>query len=775
MSVARHNPHDAQGGAKALMWEEREALKKEFSLTAQFDRYTRYRELYAASHAQQDQIRVNQSHREEQRLLKQKRLDNMRIAGPRDGMRGTLSDDNIGGDPYWYRKQLAKDGKVPLGPKTAFNGDDFITEMQQTSTILNSLSQSDRAQYIPVHYPNSIAVAGLAPHEAALLSPELALEQQYVDSHMMYASLLSTQKDIDLADSLKVELINGLRREYHFLKHNPSAKPKDLSNLLTHYHQLGRPLNLMEEEQLFNENQNDVAINAQIQTLDLNNRSLIEATKTKLSKLRGNVGIQQQIKTALEFSQNALQRTIGLQNNPEFHDLSPAERAEYLNFIKEDLALEQDRLDRTIQLNVGEIQELRQYDRIQLLPQDRIPYLPLPRFASRSLDTLNTVPYIINQSHSANGGQLTMAHPFLFDTRNIFNNCMPIAINYTQCLRANQWAVDVEAVPQCNQLSTQLFRCQQQETVAIQANSSQSWGKVLTKWLWGEESAEAQSGPKSFQNLINLDELAQHGTVQQYQHHPTTPNRTAPSHPTHHAHIQPTTQQQGEFKQASALRHGPAQVHQTQAGQLLVAQQDAYHEGAAGWLTSWSLPFWNSQTNARIQSIPNQSPTSHTQPVPADLIHYQLSATNIDADTEHLMKTGPLDLAQQRYLYEGQHNGDYEDLSPGYRRYYPRDQTKSKSNLFNSDHLYRHWLDSKDVEQMVDADWEHLEQYGTAAGDQFALAREDPVEEFEDFNHARHFLPARPPDNFATEYFPTDGNAIVSGTNLKPPPRQAWW
>ena len=46
---------------------------------------------------------------------------------------------------------------------------------------------------------------------------------------------LCNYTNIDLTDELREKISNGLRREFHFSKHNPTAKSKDFSDILTNY------------------------------------------------------------------------------------------------------------------------------------------------------------------------------------------------------------------------------------------------------------------------------------------------------------------------------------------------------------------------------------------------------------------------------------------------------------------------------------------------------------------------------------------------------------
>jgi hypothetical protein len=848
MSVARHNPAHAQGNAKALMWDERIAQKNEYSPQAQYDRFTHYLNEYKRTYHLRDNIKINHSFLLEKDLLKKKRLDNPRIAGPKDGMKGTFDDDSIGGDPWWYKRELERDGKVPVGPKTHFNHSDLLSEMQETKAILSNLSNKHNSQYLPLNFPqnnltknphlNSSIPLGVPLATSSTMgsqylpnaTPEALLEQQFVDSHMMLVSLLSVQKDIDLNDTLKSSIINGLRREFNYLKLNPTAPAKDFSDILTNWTKLGKPQSVEEQELLNNTLSDDFQFNNEIQILNFNDRTLLNATKDKLAKLRGNVGIQQQIRTALEFSQNALNRTISLQTNPEFYDLTPNERIEYINYIKDDLKLEQERLDRSIQLSIDEIQQLHQYDRIQLLPQSNTPYLPLPRYASRDLQTLNSVPYVINERVSGDSSTAltnkSTAHPFLFDTKNIFNTCMPTAIRYMQCMRSNQWVNDLDSIPQCNALSTSLFQCQQKETINVQQNSTQSWGKIISQWLWGDENGigNGEGGmvspltasiyhPQQHNNDGGKDRFPAGNAL--WGGNPANPANPAnniaqnvklllPTQIDQKKDLILTTEQEKEFHKASKLsqvKQLPLELTLYNAEQQISKQ---YNDQNNGWFSS--IPFlshWfdnpsssNNTPNLEFLTDLHQHPThSSLTNAPIDpqiILHRQIPSSPSLSDNQ--LYPDQIDYFKQNGYHLG--NDNLQDPYTlmgfnGHSRYheYPTGDDRYKGLLFNSDHIYQYWRDPQEVLDMVSADWEHLEKYGTKTGETHMRQRmRDPTrqdDEVEDLVTEYKWRKPRGDQDFLRHAFAPDPSTFAEPwkiieerndeENSRPKPSSSWW
>jgi hypothetical protein len=218
--------------------------------------------------------------------------------------------------------------------------------------------------------------------------------------------------------------------------------------------------------------------------------------------------------------------------------------------------------------------------------------------------------------------------------------------------------------------------------------------------------------------------------------------------------------------------------------QLSAQQNIAKAESDRGWLSSWSLPFWNSTDNGnvyinrdgtklnpgqQIRHIPSSSPLTNRQ-TPPELINYHVTRSGLRHDQEHLSRTGPLDREQQALFRQQQHDDDFgpNQLAPGPRRYRPQtttlpsssslltDAITFKSKLFDSDHMYRHWQDTDEIDKLTDQAWEHLERYGTASGQQHRLHRVDTPIQIENFITRRYFDRKRPPDPYELDPFEND-------------------
>lgn len=682
---------------------------------------------------------------------------------------------------------MREDGKHPIGPKTHFSSTDQVNSIAAASSqFLSNLRRNPLLRFKSSLHPT--------PQQSSSIERTAALQDQYVSTHMLYLDLLEANRGITLPDEMRDTIRRGFQKEFTYLLQNPHAQPKSLETIIFSYPQLGQPISKYEsdlnqlvhtERHNFDQQLQNNIISAQNATIPsglpadilkiskaqqsgdiprqiLHDSAEIQRTRHKLYLLQGQVGVRQQITKALDLCKDVLARTNELANNPEFIQLTPEERHEYLDYMRHDIDQEQAELQRSLSLDLTNLKQLHAYDKIQLTSTDATPFLPIPRHLQRDLSTIQAVPYDIRYQDdlvahidknkpSSNDRQLPnellmlpselvkdIQHndmsqseripQFVFDSKHIHNECAPLAVHYIRCLRSHPWDHEQE----CLSTSSELYTCQRRQTIqqnVHSSSSSQSWSQRLLGWIWGPNANVVELAAESAAQSQRLPTLTHQQHAQQSQSQRDISRRqmeefdiiSSLAANSQRAQWEAVTQQQQQQAfQAGAPSHSPPDnIAPPTNPQLLRASQDAT---AIATMKSPSqfMPSSSSISNLLGRDI-YQTDSLYAQresPATSQLVRGDIEA-NLAPDSRRWHPfNDPEVLAKQR---DTPHFDAFVSPWTNVKFAPPHRLDNSSATLiasrptfdhFDTSPLYENMHDSREIQEQVAQDFAALERYG---------------------------------------------------------------